>query len=56
MNCESTPLMLSVTKLKCLKDIKIKNCEGYDRIPQRILADGAKILVKPLAPYLKNFT
>ena len=27
--------------LECLKNIKIKNCEGFDRIPQRILVDGA---------------
>ena len=30
-----------------LKTIKIKNCEGYDRIPQRILSDGANILIGP---------
>ena len=23
--------------LECVKQLKIKNCEGYDRIPQRIL-------------------
>ena len=33
---------------ECLKSIKIKNCEGYDRIPQRILVDGANLLLKPL--------
>ena len=32
----------------CLKSIKLKNSEGYDRIPQRILADGALILLTPL--------
>ena len=31
--------------LKCLTDLKGKNSEGYDRIPQRILCDGAEILV-----------
>ena len=33
----------------CIKSIKIKNCEGYDRIPQRILADGAELLLEPLS-------
>ena len=38
--------------MECLKSIKIKNCEGYDRIPQRILADGAIHLVSPLKTLL----
>ena len=25
---------------ECIKSIKMKNTEGYDRIPQRILVDG----------------
>ena len=24
-------------KIECEKQLKIKNCEGYDRIPQRVL-------------------
>ena len=28
-----------------LLSLKVKNTEGYDRIPQRILADGADFLV-----------
>ena len=28
--------------------LKTKNCEGYDRITQRILTDGIGILIKPL--------
>ena len=31
-----------------LKSIKIKNCEGYDRIPQRILVEGFEILLPPI--------
>ena len=27
---------------RCLMDLKIKNCEGVDRIPLRILNDGAE--------------
>ena len=33
---------------ECLCKIKIKNCEGFDRIPQRILVDGAEVLLTPL--------
>ena len=40
---------MSSTDLKeCIKNIKIKNCEGYDRIPQRVLVDGYTILETPL--------
>ena len=28
---------------------KIKNCEGFDRIPLRIFNEGAEILIKPLS-------
>ena len=48
INCEPSNFMLKENVLECLKDLKIKNCEGYDRIPQRVLADGAEILVNPL--------
>ena len=30
---------------ECVKKIKIKNTEGYDRIPQRILVDGVDQLL-----------
>ena len=33
----------------CIKCIKIKNCEGYDRIPQRIIVDGLMHLLGPLS-------
>ena len=39
----STPFMSRATILECLKEIKIENCEGYGRIPQRVLVDGAEI-------------
>ena len=35
--------------IECIKSIKIKNSEGYDRIPQRVLVDGAIHLASPLA-------
>ena len=31
-----------------MKGLKIKNCEGMDRIPLQILNDGAEILCKPV--------
>ena len=34
---------------ECIKSLKIKNCEGFDRIPQRILVDGAEVLDKVFA-------
>ena len=45
---ESKMFMSSNDILECLKSLKIKNCEGYDRIPQRILKDGADHLIAPL--------
>ena len=33
---------------KCMTGLKIKNCEGVDRIPLRILNDGAEFLYGPI--------
>ena len=33
---------------KVMKSLKIKNCEGFDRIPLRILNEGAENLITPL--------
>ena len=38
----------------CIKSIKIKNSEGYDRIPQRILVEGIKHLLAPLSKLFKT--
>jgi hypothetical protein len=38
-----------VTVKECLKNLKVKNSEGSDRIPQRILADGVEILCEPIS-------
>ena len=49
--------MTSKDITECLKTIKIKNCEGYDRIPQRILVDGAESLITPLSGlFQRNYT
>ena len=37
--------MTSVDIMESIKSIKCKNSEGFDRIPQRILIDGAEILL-----------
>ena len=34
---------------KCIRSVKHKNSEGYDRIPQIILVDGADHLLLPLS-------
>jgi hypothetical protein len=34
---------------ECLGSLKWKNSEGFDRITQRILLDGAEMLVDPLS-------
>ena len=31
-----------------MKSLKIKNCEGFDRIPLKILNEGAEYLIKPM--------
>ena len=34
---------------KAIQSLKLKNSEGYDRIPQRILIDGKSKLVEPFS-------
>ena len=48
VNVPNEFFMTSADISDCLKTIKNKNCEGYDRIPQKILADGASNLIIPL--------
>ena len=47
INAHSKFFMTSTDIKECLKSIKTKNCEGYDRIPQRIISDGAEYLIEP---------
>ena len=35
------------------KSLKIKNCEGFDRIPHWILSEGIEYLIFPLTGLLK---
>ena len=34
--------------ISCMKSLKSKNSEGFDRIPQRVLVDGVSILAVPM--------
>ena len=40
--------------LDVLSSIKLKNCEGFDRIPQRILVEGAESLIQPLTTLFRK--
>jgi hypothetical protein len=48
INAENNFFMNKNDVYECLKSLKCKNSEGFDRIPQRILLDGAEILIDPL--------
>ena len=38
-----------------MKSLKTKHCEGYDRIPVRILADARDILLDPMTDLFQKF-
>jgi hypothetical protein len=40
--------------INSVKSLKIKNSEGYDRIPQRVLIDGLEILIEPLTIFFSK--
>ena len=46
--CRCGMFMTSKDIRECIKSIKLKNTEGYDGIPQRVLVDGLKQLLAPL--------
>ena len=50
------PPISSIDILECVKSLKIKNCEGYDRIPQRVLSEGIDHLLSPLTGLFKLIT
>ena len=45
---DSLMSMASHKILECIKSLKVKNTEGYNIIPQRIIIDGQDSLIKPL--------
>ena len=53
MNAENCMFMTRDDVKKCIESIKVKNCEGYDTIPQRILVDGIDTLLDPLSKLFK---
>ena len=46
--------MCSIQILDVISSIKIKNSEGFDRVTQRVLVDGASILIEPLSKLFKK--
>ena len=54
VDCEDTNFFTENEVMECLKDIKSKTCQGYDRIPQRLLRDGAIYLCKPITKLLQD--
>ena len=53
MDAEEEFFMTDTNILQILKNLKIKNCEGFDRLPLRIFNEGAELLVKPLSHLFK---
>ena len=51
MAADPVMFMTGIRISECIKDLKLKNTEGYDRIPQRILLDGLEVLIEPLMIY-----
>ena len=48
MYAEDSDFMTCNKIFECIGDLKLKNTEGYDRIPLRILIDGRILLNSPL--------
>ena len=48
MNTGDENFMSETNVMRCRTSLKIKNCEGVDRIPLRVLNDGARILCRPI--------
>ena len=53
MHSTSEFFMTELKVRKVLSNLKIKNCEGIDRIPLRVLNEGAEILHKPISQLFK---
>ena len=54
INGEEVNFMSAENIIKAVQSIKMKNSEGSDRIPQRILIDGISILLEPLSKLFYN--
>ena len=53
INAENLMFMTRSRILECIDSLKLKNMEGYDRIPQRIRIDGHDILIEPLTGFFE---
>ena len=53
MNAENSMFMTRNNILEYIDGLKLKNTEGNDRIPQRILIDGRDSLIEPLLNLFK---
>ena len=47
MEAENSIFMDENSIRECISTLKVKNNEGFDRIPQRILSDGVENLIRP---------
>ena len=54
LECQDLNFMDTPAILSCIKSLKNKNSEGFDRIPQRIIVDGADVLINPLTEMFKR--
>ena len=54
INSGEVNFMTTERVTKCLNEMKIKNCEEYDRMPLRILKERAKALARPLSVLFHN--
>ena len=48
VNCSESDFMDLESVISCMKSLKSKNSEGFDRIPQKVLVDGVDILSMPM--------
>ena len=48
MNANVGHFMDTDSVRECILSLKLKNSEGFDRIPQRVLVDGVDHLIKPI--------
>ena len=53
MVAENSDFMTRKNIIECINGLKLKNTEGYDRIPQRILINGRDSLIDPLTNLFK---
>ena len=49
INASQKNFMTTKDVMEAVSSLKIKNCEGHDNIPQRIIKDGIEILKHPLS-------